>query len=382
MRDNIQDNELIIKKKMDAYKKNKLCKNCDYPLDNCNKFCTNCGQKDLNKKLSILDFIEEFFANFYAFDSKVITSLKYLVTQPGLMAKEYVEGRRLKFVNPFKLLLSLAIILGLIISLTTFLEEIKNTKTQKEIQKELEEEQEELIKIEDTLAIRFNFKRKTVNDQNGIIKKSDTSWLDKKKNIFYTKNHTPKQGEINELKFSKKVQFFNNYADDFPKETYQDFCIKNNYTYKFWDKLIFEKIQILNTENFEDEFNNTLKSNFPYFLFFCLNFFAILMYVFFYRSGYNFTEHLIFVFYLFSFYLLPIIFYVLIEIFYVNDDFTPIYFIILFFYNWIYFYKSLKNFYLQKRIIFIIKFVLLTFIMPIFLGLSIFIVLTLSVLLS
>jgi hypothetical protein len=38
MRDNIQDNELIIKKKMDAYKKNKLCKNCDYPLDNCNKF--------------------------------------------------------------------------------------------------------------------------------------------------------------------------------------------------------------------------------------------------------------------------------------------------------------------------------------------------------
>jgi hypothetical protein len=36
---------------MDTYKKNKLCKNCDYPLDNCNKFCTNCGQKDLNKKL-------------------------------------------------------------------------------------------------------------------------------------------------------------------------------------------------------------------------------------------------------------------------------------------------------------------------------------------
>ena len=136
---------------MDAYKKNKLCKNCDYPLDNCNKFCTNCGQKDLNKKLSILDFIEEFFANFYAFDSKVLTSLKYLVTQPGLMAKEYVEGKRLKFVNPFKLLLSLAITLGLLLSLTIFLEEINNNKTQKVAK----EEQQENIKIEDSLSKIF-----------------------------------------------------------------------------------------------------------------------------------------------------------------------------------------------------------------------------------
>jgi hypothetical protein len=356
----------------------KYCQNCDFPMSNSHKFCTNCGQKDLEKKLNIKDFVEEFFANFYAFDSKVLTSLRYLMTKPGIIAKEFVNGKRLKFVNPFKLLLSLAIILGLLISLLTFLEEINNNKTQKVAK----EEYQENIKIEDSLATIFSYKGISINEKSGIEKKPDTTWLDKKKNIFYTKNHLPKENEINRIGILNKWNFFHNFFYDFPDETYQNFCVKNNYTFKYWDKLMFEKIQMLNKENFKNQLISTLKSNFPYFLFFCLIFFALLMYLFFYRSGYNFTEHLIFIFYLFSFYLLPFILITTIDIVFVNNYFTVILFFVLFIYNWIYFYKSLKNFYLQKNLIFKIKFVLLSFIMPLLLVLSLLVVLILSVLLS
>jgi predicted amidophosphoribosyltransferase len=47
------------------------CLNCNHPLDISDKFCPNCGQKNTTKRLALRDFIDEFLANFYAYDSKV-----------------------------------------------------------------------------------------------------------------------------------------------------------------------------------------------------------------------------------------------------------------------------------------------------------------------
>ena len=44
------------------------CLNCETQLDVSEKFCHACGQLNSTKKLTIRDFIEEFFANFYAYD--------------------------------------------------------------------------------------------------------------------------------------------------------------------------------------------------------------------------------------------------------------------------------------------------------------------------
>ena len=51
------------------------CLNCETQLDVSEKFCHACGQLNSTKKLTIRDFIEEFFANFYAYDSRLRNSI-------------------------------------------------------------------------------------------------------------------------------------------------------------------------------------------------------------------------------------------------------------------------------------------------------------------
>lgn len=360
---------------MEAENNKKLCKNCDYPMDSCYKFCTNCGQKDLNKKLSIKDFIVEFLANFYAFDSKVLTSLRYLLTKPGVMAREFVNGKRFKFVNPFRLLLSLAILLGLLMTLSTFLENLKSIKTLKYEKKDSIEK--------DSIIINFG------NEKIIIGKKNDTTWINKKRNIFYTKKHIPKEKELtgifDRLKLYTVILYY------YPSLSYEEFCIKNNYKNNYWYKKFFEKLKLIHGD---DQLKNSVLKNLigflistlPYFLFLSLPFFTILLYLFFYKAGYNFTENLIFTFYLFSNYILPFIFIEIINCFFINSNFVSkildfsIFFLV--FYNWIYFYKSLKNFYSQKKSIIRIKFVILSFLMPLVLSLSITLIVFISFLMS
>lgn len=351
---------------MEINNQKKICKNCDYPMDSSNKFCSNCGQLDLLKKISIFDFIQDFFSNFYAFDSKLLTSIRYLFLKPGIMAKEYINGRRLKFVNPFKLLLSFGILLGLLITFSDFVEELnyKNIDLKKEKEKKVESD-----------SVKFKFG----GNENVIIKNQDTTWFNKKKNIFYIKNYVPKQKEISG--FINKFKFFNLYLKDNLNESYLEFCKKNNFSYSYLDKFMYEKTQIMKKEADTDKLiENSIKSNFAYLLFFALNFFAILMYVFFFRSGYNFTEHLVFIFYLFSNYIFSLCLFSIVELF--SDYLLHFIICFLFFYNWIYFYKSLKNFYPHKILSFRINFLLLSFIMPFVLVLSFILIFFISFLMS
>lgn len=369
---------------MEAENNKKLCKNCDYPMDSCHKFCTNCGQKDLNKKLSLKDFIEEFFANFYAFDSKVLTSLRYLLTKPGVMSREFVNGKRLKFVNPFRLLLSLAILLGLLITLSTFLEDLEANKIVKNDKKESNEKTEN-----DRIKINFGNKKISINTKNNNDTKNekDTIWINKKRNVFYSNNHIPKEKELNGI--GEKWSFYKAILNDNPEIEFEEICKKYQYKYSYWNKKIFEKIKILENEgdfDTDEEFNSKMTSflisSLPYFLFISLPFFTLLLYLFFYKAGYNFTENLIFTFYLFSTYILPIILITIISCYNPKSELFGYIFLFLFFYNWIYFYKSLKNFYVQKKSIIRIKFVILSFLMPVVLSLSIALIIIVSFLMS
>ena len=87
------------------------CLNCETSLDISEKYCHHCGQLNSTKKLTVKDFIEEFFANFYAYDSKLRNSIISLFTKPGVAAKEFCEGKRQHYANPFRLFLSISIIL-------------------------------------------------------------------------------------------------------------------------------------------------------------------------------------------------------------------------------------------------------------------------------
>lgn len=92
------------------------CTNCGHPLDMSDKFCPSCSQSNSTKKLSLKDFFDEFFASLISYDSKLLKTLTALLSRPGKITKDYINGKRVSYTNPFRFLLSLSIIYFLMIN--------------------------------------------------------------------------------------------------------------------------------------------------------------------------------------------------------------------------------------------------------------------------
>ena len=86
------------------------CLNCGQPFNGYENFCSHCGQKNTTKKLNLGTFFNNLFAGFFSYDSRFWTTFIPLLTKPGKVSKDYIEGKRARFVNPFQLYLNVSII--------------------------------------------------------------------------------------------------------------------------------------------------------------------------------------------------------------------------------------------------------------------------------
>jgi hypothetical protein len=79
------------------------CPNCGGA--NLERFCANCGQ---DNKVSVVSFgkmLHDFFGDLFNFDSRMFNSLWPLLVRPGLLTKEYLAGRRARFIPPVRMYL-------------------------------------------------------------------------------------------------------------------------------------------------------------------------------------------------------------------------------------------------------------------------------------
>ncbi len=110
------------------FSKNKrgiVCLNCEQPISDKDNFCSNCGQVNDQLPLSIKQFISEFFAGFFSFDSRFFKTFFPLLFKPGKVSKDYIKGRRRRYVNPFQLYLHVTIVFFLLQGLFSALDEYK-----------------------------------------------------------------------------------------------------------------------------------------------------------------------------------------------------------------------------------------------------------------
>ena len=110
-------------KRKDLKYRGEKCINCETSLDISEKYCHACGQLNSTKKLDIKDYIEEFFSNFYAYDSRLRNTFITLFTKPGVAAREFSEGKRHHHANPFRLFLSISIVLFIVMDFGSSIKE-------------------------------------------------------------------------------------------------------------------------------------------------------------------------------------------------------------------------------------------------------------------
>ncbi|MEX2350712.1 MAG: DUF3667 domain-containing protein [Flavobacteriaceae bacterium] len=103
------------------------CLNCETPLDRSDRYCPNCSQLNSTKKLHFKDIFSELFAGLFAYDSRLALTLRNLLFKPGKISKDYVEGKRMRYANPFRFYLSLSIIFFLLSGLLNKISEYADT---------------------------------------------------------------------------------------------------------------------------------------------------------------------------------------------------------------------------------------------------------------
>ena len=85
-----------------------ICKNCGAATSG--NFCQQCGQATHLHVPSAFEFLHEFVGHYVALEGKLWKSLKLLLFKPGFLTREYIEGRRVRYLEPLRLYLTFSII--------------------------------------------------------------------------------------------------------------------------------------------------------------------------------------------------------------------------------------------------------------------------------
>lgn len=107
---------LITKGRFELKYRGEACRNCGQPLDLTDKYCPNCSQANSTKKLVLKDFFDEFLSSLINWDSKLLKTLYTMMVKPGTITKDYINGKRISYTNPFRFLFSLAFLYFLMFS--------------------------------------------------------------------------------------------------------------------------------------------------------------------------------------------------------------------------------------------------------------------------
>ena len=84
------------------------CKNCGTATQG--NYCQQCGQATHLHVPSAREFLHEFVAHYVALEGKLWKTLALLIARPGMLTCEYIQGRRVRYLEPLRVYLTFSII--------------------------------------------------------------------------------------------------------------------------------------------------------------------------------------------------------------------------------------------------------------------------------
>ena len=74
------------------------------------KFCSNCGQENIEMNETFWSFVSHGIAHYFHYDSKFRTTIRPFLAKPGQLTVDYFEGKRASQIPPLSLYLFITLI--------------------------------------------------------------------------------------------------------------------------------------------------------------------------------------------------------------------------------------------------------------------------------
>ena len=84
------------------------CANCGRPVND--RFCSHCGQRVESPVHSLSHFLPEVAEDLTHADSRLWRTLLALLFRPGLLTREFLDGRRVRYLPPLRLYLVVSLV--------------------------------------------------------------------------------------------------------------------------------------------------------------------------------------------------------------------------------------------------------------------------------
>ena len=313
--------------------------------------------------------MNEVFNGFISWDSKFWTTLIPLLIKPGKVSRDYIEGKRNRYSNPFQFYLTVSVIFFLLIGLTDSYEKFKTLNEGKS-------------KTNTSLQAAIDSIGKQSNDEIvKTLKKLDSADLKKVTTAFpqfstdTVKAHrTTKANKLSLGDGIWNIDKIYNYQKKNPDVEIDAGLDSLKIEKTFLNRFIYNRAEVANTifENQEkrQSFLKQLISYASISLFVFLPLFTLSLKLFYVRRKYTYVEHLIFVFHTQTVFFLFLTAFYFINYFKNADYIMGIFFMIFL----IYLFIAMRKFYQQGAIKTFIKFVMLNIVYMTFASIGILIV--------
>lgn len=88
------------------------CLNCGAHLRG--QYCAQCGQRGQSRLISLWELVRDAFGDLFELDSRLWKTLVPLLSKPGLLTHDYLQGRRARYMPPFRMYLVLSLLFFLV----------------------------------------------------------------------------------------------------------------------------------------------------------------------------------------------------------------------------------------------------------------------------
>jgi hypothetical protein len=92
-----------------------VCANCHAPLSG--EYCAACGQRHEPHVHTIGHFVGEAFESISHADSRLWRTIAYLLGKPGFLTRQFFDGRRARYLPPFRLYLVISVLFFLVVGI-------------------------------------------------------------------------------------------------------------------------------------------------------------------------------------------------------------------------------------------------------------------------